>query len=171
MHGTTRSSLRLVSLLTSASLAFATVAVPTAAAAAPAPAVVTSATVTDIPPLTDEQRAFIELGMGDRALTELQQRMAGKPAKGEVAPQAFPIAAIAIAAAAWCAKGALASVPTSALYDIYNGRYSGWRTYVTNAIIGCLVGEVGGWVWRVLPGWVKTQAINMVVSFIIRYIR
>jgi hypothetical protein len=171
MNGTTRFSLRLVSLATCGSLAFATVAVPSAVAAAPATAS-TATTQVDVPPLTEEQRSFIELTMGDRAISTMQDRMAAdRGGKDVVTPQAFPIAAVAIAAAAWCARGALASVPTSALSDIINGRYSGWRTYVTNAVIGCLVGEVGGWVWRVLPGWVKTQAVNMVVSFIIRYIR
>lgn len=171
MNGSTRFSLRLVSLVTCGSLAFATVAVPSAIAAQPA-AASAAPTQVEVPPLTEEQRAFIELTMGDRAISTMEDRMAAdRGGKDVVTAQVFPIAAVAIAAAAWCARGALASVPTSALSDIVNGRNSGWRTYVTNAIIGCFVGEVGGWVWRVLPGWVKTRAVNMVLSFIIRYLR
>ena len=89
--------------------------------------------------------------MGPRALTALQSGMSRRP-QGDVTAQILPVTAVAIAAAAWCARGALASIPTSALTDIMNGRYSGHRNYVAQAIIGCLVGEIGGWAWRVPPG-------------------
>jgi len=137
------------------------------------PSIQTSVTTQEVsPPLTDEQRAFIEFTMGDRAISAMEAKMIStRVSKDAVTGQAFPIAAVAIAAAAWCARGALASVPTTALSDILNGRWSPWRTYVTNAIIGCLIGEVGSVVWRFLPGWVRNQAVNMVISFIIRYIR
>lgn len=78
-------------------------------------------------------------------------------------PAAIPAAVIA--AAAWCARGALASVPTSVLEDIANGAQP--TDYVRNAVIGCLVGEVGGWVWRVTPQWAKRQAIGWVVWFVV----
>lgn len=65
--------------------------------------------------------------------------------------RAFPIAGAAIAAAAWCARGALASVPTSVIDDVANGKKG--TAYVRNAIIGCLGGEIGAVVWTFLPGW------------------
>jgi hypothetical protein len=120
------------------------------------------------PELTAEQKAFIDSGLGVEAVQSIESAMAEK-GEGDVSALAFPIAAVAIAAAAWCAKGALASVPTSVLDDLSNG--GGGTNYARNAIIGCLGGEIGGWAWRVLPGWVKKKAIAMVASFIIRYIR
>lgn len=91
---------------------------------------------------------------------------------------AFPIAAAAIGAAAWCAKGALGSIPTSVLSiptsvlsDIAAGKASSKKTYVRNAVIGCLEGEIGGVVWKFLPGWVKKKAVSMVIAFIVKYIR
>ncbi|MEU8990850.1 hypothetical protein AB0C98_31340 [Streptomyces sp. NPDC048558] len=73
--------------------------------------------------------------------------------------------------AAWCAKGVLASIPTSVLSDIAVGKASGKKTYVRNAIIGGLGGEIGGWAWKVLPGRVENKAVNMVIAFIIKYVR
>ncbi|MEO3976582.1 hypothetical protein [Streptomyces sp. CAU 1734] len=122
--------------------------------------------------VTAEQRDFIEKGMGPRALAEMSGAMSGQSAgDGRVQPRAFPIAAVAIGAAAWCAKGALASIPTSVLSDIAAGKSSGKKTYVRNAVIGCIGGEIGGWAWKILPGWVKDKAVNMVIAFIIKYIR
>ncbi len=122
------------------------------------------------PPLTAEQRRFIETGMGPEAMAELEKAMS-QGSSGTVQPRAFPIAAAAIAAAAWCAKGALGSIPTSVLSDIAAGEASGKKTYVRNAVIGCIGGEIGGVVWKFLPGWVKDKAVNMVIAFIIKYIR
>ncbi|MFD4721810.1 hypothetical protein ACFWOY_20980 [Streptomyces sp. NPDC058423] len=116
------------------------------------------------PALTQEQREFIEKEMGPEALAEIEK---GMKTKGF----AFPIAAAAIGAAAWCAKGALASIPTSVLGDIAAGKASSKKTYVRNAVIGCLGGETGGVVWKFLPDWVTNKAINMTIAFIIKYIR
>lgn len=124
------------------------------------------------PALTAEQRKFIEDEMGAEALAEISKAMS-QEAAGATGRQtrAFPIAAVAIGAAAWCAKGALASIPTSVLSDIAAGKASSKKTYVRNAVIGCLGGEIGGWAWKILPGWVKNKAVNMVIAFIIKYIR
>ncbi|GHH40472.1 hypothetical protein [Streptomyces candidus] len=122
------------------------------------------------PAITAEQRRFIEDGMGPEALAEIEKGMSQNPSGG-IQTRAFPIAAVAIGAAAWCAKGALASIPTSVLSDIAAGKASSKKTYVRNAIIGCIGGEIGGVVWKFLPGWVKNKAINMVIAFIIKYIR
>lgn len=99
------------------------------------------------------------------ALAEIEQAIAARDS-GTPSTRAFPIAAAAIAAAAWCAKGALASVPTSVIDDVADGGRG--TPYVRNAIIGCLGGGV---VWKVLPGWVKKKAVEMVAASIIRYIR
>lgn len=128
----------------------------------------TAVTEQAVPPLTAEQRQYIEQTMGP-ALVEIQKAQAQQAPEGPQA-QAFPIAAAAIAAAAWCAKGALGSVATSVISDVANGGNAG-GDYVRNAIIGCLGGEIGGVVWKFLPGWVKQKAIEMVAAFIIKYIR
>ncbi|WP_433545927.1 hypothetical protein ACQPZG_12795 [Streptomyces sp. CA-294286] len=132
----------------------------------------TAAVASDVqtPALTAEQRRFIENGMGPEALAEIQKGMSQNPSGG-IQARAFPIAAVAIGAAAWCARGALASIPTQVLSDIAAGKASGKKAYVRNAIIGCLAGEIGGVVWKFLPGWVKDKAINMVIAFIIKYVR
>ncbi|MGW7413045.1 hypothetical protein [Streptomyces sp. NPDC054863] len=109
--------------------------------------------------------------MGPEALAEISGAMSRAGDDGEIRPRAFPIAAVAIGAAAWCAKGAVASIPTSVLSDVADGKFSGKGTYVKNAIIGCLGGEIGGVVWKFLPGWVKNKAVSMVAAFIIKYIR
>jgi hypothetical protein len=125
----------------------------------------TATAATQSPELTAEQRQFIEQEMGPEALAEIEKAMSRSGGF------AFPIAAAAIGAAAWCAKGTLASIPTSVLSDIAAGKASSKKTYVRNAVIGCLGGEIGGVVWKFLPGWVKNKAINMVIAFIIKYIR
>ena len=81
------------------------------------------------------------------------------------------IAAAALIAAAWCAKGALASVPASALSDLIDGKPSSWKNYATNAVIGCPVGEVGSWVWKFLPGKAKTWAVNQVFKIALKWRR
>ena len=126
---------------------------------------VTASAATHAPELTAEQRQFIEQEMGPEALAEIEKAMS------QSGGFAFPIAAAAIGAAAWCAKGTLASIPTSVLSDIAAGKASSKKTYVRNAVIGCLGGEIGGVVWKFLPGWVKNKAVNMVIAFIIKYIR
>jgi len=126
---------------------------------------VTASAATQSPELTAEQLQFIEQEMGPEALAEIEKAMSRSGGF------AFPIAAAAIGAAAWCAKGALASIPTSVLSDIAAGKASSKKTYVRNAVIGCLGGEIGGVVWKFLPGWVKDKAVNMVIAFIIKYIR
>ncbi|MFE0175967.1 hypothetical protein ACFWZ2_26955 [Streptomyces sp. NPDC059002] len=164
-----RASLVGVAALTAGAL-FAGAAPALAAHAAETRAASASATE-EIPELTAEQRQFIEDGMGPEAMAELNRAMSQGGDDGEIRPRAFPIAAVAIGAAAWCAKGAVASIPTSVLSDVADGKFSGKGTYVKNAIIGCLGGEIGGVVWKFLPGWVKNKAVSMVAAFIIKYIR
>lgn len=124
------------------------------------------------PPLTAEQDAFVRDELGPEALAYLTPWSASTrlPPSGQQT-QVFPVAAVAIAAAAWCARGAVSSVPTSVLSDIADGRQTRASEYARNAIIGCVGGQIGGWAWRVLPGWVKTKTVALVASFIIRYIR
>ncbi|MGY3202748.1 putative membrane protein [Streptomyces sp. TE5632] len=168
---TRRISLAGIAAVTSAAL-LATVA-PNAMAADSTRGEATAVAVaaeSQAPALTPEQRQFIEDEMGPEALAEIQKAMSQNPSGG-VQTRAFPIAAAAIGAAAWCAKGALASIPTSVLSDIAAGKASSKKTYVRNAVIGCLGGEIGGVVWKFLPGWVKNKAINMVIAFIIKYVR
>ncbi|MCZ7459176.1 hypothetical protein [Streptomyces sp. WMMC940] len=163
---TRRVSLAGIAAVTSAAL-LATAA-PSATAADDSRATartVAASSATQAPELTSEQRQFIEQEMGPEALAEMERAMSRNGGF------AFPIAAAAIGAAAWCAKGALASIPTSVLSDIAAGKASSKKTYVRNAVIGCLGGEIGGVVWKFLPGWVKNKAINMTIAFIIKYIR
>ncbi|MEU7576374.1 hypothetical protein AB0B50_02040 [Streptomyces sp. NPDC041068] len=166
-----RASLVGVAALTAGAL-FAGAAPALAAHAAETRAASASASATEeIPEITAEQLRFIEDGMGPEAMAELNNAMSGGGDDGEIRPRAFPIAAVAIGAAAWCAKGAVASIPTSVLSDVADGKFSGKGTYVKNAIVGCLGGEIGGVVWKFLPGWVKNKAVSMVAAFIIKYIR
>jgi hypothetical protein len=79
------------------------------------------------------------------------------------------VPAVIVAAAAWCAKGAIASVPTTALSDILAGKASSRKTYVTNAIVSCFVGELGGVAWRYVPGWAKQKAIHAAIALLIRW--
>lgn len=78
-------------------------------------------------------------------------------------------AAAATAAATWCAKGAIASVPTKALDDLIRGKKSSWKSYARNAAIGCLVGEVGSIVWKVVPGKAKELAIVLVFKIALKF--
>lgn len=85
---------------------------------------------------------------------------------------ADPAWAAIIAAVAWnCARGALVTVPSSALLNIYHGRASSWSGYVENAVVGCLLGPVGSWTWRFLPGRVKSWAVRQVIYTVIYVIR
>lgn len=79
------------------------------------------------------------------------------------------VPAVVVAAAAWCARGAIASVPTTVLTDILAGKASSRKTYVTNAVVGCFVGELGGVAWRVVPGWAKEKAIHAAIALLIRW--
>ncbi|MEU9673400.1 MULTISPECIES: hypothetical protein [Streptomyces] len=168
-NSTRRIALSTVAVLTSGALLAAVAPTAMAADRAQERAAAVAA-AEQVPPLTAEQRQFIEDGMGPEAMAELEKAMS-QGSSGSVQPRAFPIAAAAIAAAAWCAKGALGSIPTSVLSDIAAGKASSKKTYVRNAIIGCIGGEIGGVVWKFLPGWVKDKAVNMVIAFIIKYIR
>ncbi|MET8726805.1 hypothetical protein ABZV81_06375 [Streptomyces parvus] len=168
-NSTRRIALSTVAVLTSGAL-LAAVAPTAMAADRTQERAAAVAAAEEVPPLTAEQRQFIEDGMGPEAMAELEKAMS-QGSSGSVQPRAFPIAAAAIAAAAWCAKGALGSIPTSVLSDIAAGKASSKKTYVRSAIIGCIGGEIGGVVWKFLPGWVKDKAVNMVIAFIIKYIR
>lgn len=168
MRKTTTRRVSLAGIAAVTSAALLATAAPSATAADDSRGTARAATApaaTQTPELTEEQRQFIEQEMGPEALTEIEKAMSRSGGF------AFPIAAAAIGAAAWCAKGALASIPTSVLSDIAAGKASGKKTYVRNAVIGCLGGEIGGVVWKFLPGWVKNKAVNMVIAFIIKYIR
>lgn len=122
--------------------------------------------------LTEEQIRFIEERLGASgpdgtrtmdAPANLNSGSAGSPFEATAVP------AVVIGGAAWCASGALGSIPTSVLDDLANG--GAGVPYARNAIIGCLAGNLGGLAWRVLPGWLKEKAIAAVAAFIIRYIR
>lgn len=123
----------------------------------------------DDPEITQEQREFILDFMGPQALAEIEQTLT--QADGRTRAAAFPIAPALLAAAAWCARGAVSSVPTTTLSNIAKGKPVSGDNYARNAIIGCLGGEIGGWAWRVLPGWVKDKAVALVAAFIIRFMR
>lgn len=73
-------------------------------------------------------------------------------------------------AVAWYVSGALGSIPTSAIADITNVGASGGN-YVENTIIGCAVGKVGQFAWKLLTPWAKKQVIAAVAAFIINLIR
>ncbi|MEU2911624.1 hypothetical protein ACFYM3_12990 [Streptomyces massasporeus] len=168
MRKTTTRRVPLAAIAAVTSAALLATAAPSATAADDSRAtarVASASSAPQTPELTTEQRQFIEQEMGPEALAEIEKAMSRKGGF------AFPIAAAAIGAAAWCAKGALASIPTSVLSDIAAGKASSKKTYVRNAVIGCLGGEIGGVVWKFLPGWVKNKAVNMTIAFIIKYIR
>lgn len=156
-----------IALTTATALMFSGSAVAGAqTAAAPTPGV----TAQETPVLTAEQSSFLTTELGTAAgEIERAQQAAADRVGGTVQPAALPIAAAAVAAAAWCASGALGSVPTSVLDDLTNG--GAGTDYARNAIIGCLAGNVGSWAWKVLPGWAKERAVAAVAAFIIKYIR
>ncbi|MFV2199139.1 hypothetical protein [Nocardiopsis sp. LOL_012] len=110
----------------------------------------------------EEVNAILAQELTEEELSLVNEYFFAAP-EGEVETQALP--AVVIAVAAWCARGALASVPTTALTDIINGGYSGWETYAMNAAVGCLVGEVGGVAWRLVPQAAKEAAIRAVFVY------
>lgn len=136
---------------------FVGTATATPSGAATTPVLVSSQFAAQVTP---DQVQVAEDALGPEAKHELEHLMAENSQQ-----RALPIAAVAIAAAAWCTKGALGSIPASILNDISNGGEGGG--YVRNAIIGCLAGELGT-VWRFTPQWVKNQAIAAVAAVIIR---
>jgi hypothetical protein len=84
---------------------------------------------------------------------------------------ADPVWAVIIAVAAICAENVLLSVPSQALADIYHGHASSKQSYVENAIASCLVGPMGSWVWKFLPGATKSWLIRQVLYIVIYIIR
>lgn len=119
------------------------------------------------PPPTQEQIQEIHEDLGPEAVAAFHQAQL-EASNGE---RAVPIiAGVAIAAVAWCASGALSSVPTSVLSDMVN-RGEGGGDYVRNAIIGCAVGNVGSLAWKLIPSGVKQSILNAVVRFYLNNIR
>jgi hypothetical protein len=110
----------------------------------------------------EEVNEILAQELTEEEMALIHEYFAPAPA-GEVGTQALPV--IVVAAAAWCARGALASVPTTAVTDMINGQNSSWRNYAVNAVVGCLVGEVGGVAWRVLPQAAKDAAIRAVFVY------
>ncbi len=80
---------------------------------------------------------------------------------------ADPVWAVIIAAAGACAVGALLSVPTTALLDVYHGRWSSRAAYIENAVASCLIPAVGGWAWRFLSGSTKRWLVKEVLRFVL----
>lgn len=166
-----------VVLSTATALVFAgsTAATAQPATAASATATATAqpgsseSTIEQTPAPTAEELDFLteQLGPAAGEIERAQQQAAAEEGRVQVA--ALPIAGAAIAAAAWCASGALGSVPTSVLDDLTNGGEG--TDYARNAIIGCVAGNIGSWAWKVLPGWAKEKAVAAVAAFIIKYIR
>ncbi|NYH53087.1 hypothetical protein HNR06_002676 [Nocardiopsis arvandica] len=110
----------------------------------------------------EEVREILAQELTEEELALIDEYFATPP-ESEVGTQALPV--VVVAAAAWCARGALASVPTTALTDLINGQNSGWKNYAMNAAVGCLVGEVGGVAWRVIPQAAKDAAIRAVFTY------
>ena len=105
--------------------------------------------------------------LGPEAVAEIQRAQIQASNGERVVPV---IAGVAIAAVAWCASGALSSIPTSVLADIVNRGEDG-GDYVRNAIYGCAVGNVGGLAWKLIPTSVKQKVLNAVVRFYLEHIR
>jgi hypothetical protein len=84
---------------------------------------------------------------------------------------ADPVWAVIIAVAAICAGSALTSVSSQALVDIYHGNASSKQSYVENALASCLVGPMGSWVWKFLPGATKSWLVRQVLYIVIYFIR
>lgn len=80
------------------------------------------------------------------------------------------IAGVAISAVAWCASGALSSIPSSVLMDIVN-RGEGDGDYVKNAIYGCAGGVVGKIAWKLIPNSVKQKIMKATAKFYMEHIR
>ena len=93
------------------------------------------------------------------------------PGEGQVTPQALPV--IAAAAVAWCASGALGSVPATAISNFLAGTNTAWTNYIYGVVAGCAAGNIGSLAWKLLPQFLKNQAINAAVwhwkTFIARW--
>ncbi|MDO4928959.1 MAG: hypothetical protein Q3976_07875 [Corynebacterium sp.] len=119
------------------------------------------------PTPTPEQIQDIHDYLGPEAVAEIRRAQI-EASNGERA--APVIAGAAIAAVAWCASGALSSIPTSVLADIVN-RGDGGGDYVRNAIYGCAAGNIGSWAWKIIPNSIKQKVLNAVVRFYLDHIR
>ncbi|AFU06333.1 hypothetical protein [Nocardia brasiliensis] len=107
---------------------------------------------------------YAEERLGPDGIADIRQ--AHTSANAELRRNAgLPAAGLLVAAAAWCARGALGSVATSVLDDIANGGQG--TNYARNAIIGCLVGEFGGVVWKFIKN--KDRLIAVVAAVLIRF--
>ncbi|MDU0479686.1 hypothetical protein QVA66_10620 [Staphylococcus chromogenes] len=87
-----------------------------------------------------------------------------------VSIQPYGAPAIAVAAIAWCAKGALAGVSSQVLLDAINGEWSSFPDYAKSALVSCIVGDIGGVVWRGIPQRVKNEIFGAILDFYIKYI-
>lgn len=116
------------------------------------------------PAPTEQQIEEIHEYLGPEAVEELQKT------QGSDGLRAAPIAGVVIAAAAWCAAGALSSLPDSAIQDVIN-RGEGGGNYVQNAIIGCITGQIGKAAWRLIPMSVKQRVYSAIVRFWFDHIR
>ncbi len=138
MNGTTRLSLRLASLATCSTLAMATFAVPSALAAEPAPAVSTQA---DVPPLTDEQRAWMDATIAE-AHRDMQKAKARGGDKGVVEADAVPVfVAIAVRAIIRYSYATYTALRTAAKisYTAFVNRFEqlpGWLKWAITTLSG-----------------------------------
>ncbi|MGL5406132.1 MAG: hypothetical protein ACRDAX_04980 [Propionibacteriaceae bacterium] len=83
-------------------------------------------------------------------------------------PRALPVVAtVAVAAVAWCAKGALGSLPASALQDIANRANNDIPPpdYVMNAIFACAGGPVLG---VLTSQWMRVRFAGAVIGLILK---
>ncbi|KAB1501408.1 hypothetical protein F7230_09285 [Corynebacterium sp. 320] len=123
--------------------------------------------VTTGPAPTQEQIDEIHEYLGPQAVEELNRALL----EVNDGDRALPvIAGVAISAVAWCASGALSSVPDSVLTDIVN-RGAGGGDYIQNAVIGCVTGATGKIAWKVIPPSVKQKILNAAVKFYLDHIR
>ncbi|WP_280391781.1 hypothetical protein [Nocardia brasiliensis] len=109
-------------------------------------------------------RQYAEERLGPDGIADIRQAYTSADAELR-RKAALPVAGLLLAAAAWCARGALGSVATSVLDDISNGGQG--TNYARNAIIGCLVGELGGVVWKFIKN--KDRLIAVVAAVLIRF--
>ncbi|WP_282938098.1 hypothetical protein [Corynebacterium auriscanis] len=119
------------------------------------------------PAPTQKQIDEIHEFLGPEAVKEFNQAQVEANNGERVAPI---IAGVAISAVAWCASGALSSVPSSVLMDIVN-RGEGGGDYIKNAVYGCGGGIVGKIAWKIIPNSVKQKIYTAVVKFYWDHIR
>lgn len=84
------------------------------------------------------------------------------------APRALPVvAAAAVAAVGWCVKGAISSVPASAIQHAVSQTNAGVEPpdYLMNAIFGCAGGGVVG---ALTTQWMRVQFAGAVLAFVIK---